>query len=55
MRLYDLKADVQLKKGDRAGAKKTLETALAAAKALPVEQRRAESMAAIEKKLTTVQ
>src|SRR5262249_43914806 len=36
MRLYDLKAEVQLKKGDRAGAKKTLEVALAAARALPV-------------------
>ena len=55
MRLYDLKADVQLKKGDRAGAKKTLEAALVAARALPVEQRRVESVAAIEKKLSTVQ
>jgi len=55
MRLYDLKADVQLQKGDRAGAKKTLVGALAAAKALPVEQRRAQNVAAIEKKLATVQ
>lgn len=55
MRLYDLKADVQLQKGDRAGAKKTLVAALAAAKALPVEQRRAQNVAAIEKKLATVQ
>lgn len=55
MRLYDLKADVQLQKGDRAGAKKTLVGALAAAKALPVEQRREQNVAAIEKKLATVQ
>ena len=51
LRLYDLKADLQLKKGDRSGAHKTLEQALAAARALPVAQRRAESVAAIEKKL----
>ncbi|HEX8950376.1 MAG TPA: tetratricopeptide repeat protein [Polyangia bacterium] len=54
LRLYDLKADVQLKKGDRAGAKKTLEQALAIARALPVEQRRDENVAAIDKKLHAV-
>ena len=55
MRLYDLKADIQLKKGDRAGARKTLEKALAQARALPVEQRRDQNVAAIEKKLQSVQ
>jgi predicted negative regulator of RcsB-dependent stress response len=55
MRLYDLKADVQLKKGDRAGARKTLEGALQAARALPVEQRRDQLVAGIEKKLKAVQ
>jgi tetratricopeptide (TPR) repeat protein len=51
LRLYDLKADVQVKKGDRAGARKTLESALQLARALPAEQRRDENVAAIEKKL----
>jgi hypothetical protein len=55
MRLYDLKADLQIKKGDRAGARKTLEKALAQARALPVEQRREQNVAAIEKKLQAVQ
>jgi tetratricopeptide (TPR) repeat protein len=55
MRLYDLKADLQIKKGDRAGARKTLEKALAQARALPVEQRREQNVAAIEKKLQSVQ
>ncbi len=54
LRVYDLKAGVQLDKGDRAGAKATLEKALAIARALPVEQRRAENVAAIEKKLRAV-
>jgi len=40
MRLYDLKSDIQIAKGDRAGARKTLEKALQIARALPVEQRR---------------
>jgi tetratricopeptide (TPR) repeat protein len=55
MRLYDLKADVQLGKGDRAGARKTLEKALQVARALPVEQRREQNVASIEKKLKSVQ
>jgi len=55
LRLYDLKADVQLKKGDRAGAKKTLAEALSIARALPREQRRDENVAAIDKKLRAVQ
>jgi len=54
MRLYDLKADVQLKKGDRTGARKTLEKALQIARALPVEQRRDQNVAAIESKLRAV-
>ena len=55
MRLYDLKAELQIKKGDRAAARKTLEKALAQARALPVEQRRDQNVAAIEKKLQSVQ
>lgn len=55
MRLYELKADVQLQKGDRAGARRTLEKALAMARALPLEQQREENVAAIEKKLQLVQ
>ena len=51
LRLYDLKAELELAKHDRAGAKKTLEQGLAIARALPVEQRRAQSVAAFEKKL----
>lgn len=35
LRLYDQKVDYQLKKGDRAGARATLEKAVATAKALP--------------------
>ena len=54
LRLYDLKAEVQLKKGDRAAAKKTLGEALAIARALPPEQRREQNVAAIEKKLRAV-
>ena len=54
LRLYDLKADLQRKKGDRAGARQTLTAALAVARALPAAQRRAESVAAIEKKLKAV-
>jgi tetratricopeptide (TPR) repeat protein len=55
MRLYDTKADIQLKKGDRAGARKTLEKALGEARALPLEQRRQQNVSAIEKKLQSVQ
>jgi thiol-disulfide isomerase/thioredoxin len=54
MELYGLKADVQLKKGDRAGAKKTLEAGLAAAKALPVEQRRDQLVARLQKRLQSI-
>jgi tetratricopeptide (TPR) repeat protein len=51
LRLYDLKAEIELAKHDRAGARKTLQKGLAIARALPVEQRRAQSVAAFEKKL----
>jgi len=54
LRLYDLKADLQIKKGDRAGAHETLDRALAVARALPVSQRRDENVAAIEKKRRAV-
>ena len=54
LRLYDLKAEVQLKKGDRAGAKQTLEKALGIARALPPEQHRDQAVAAIETKLRAV-
>ena len=55
LRLYELKADLQLKKSDRAGARKTLDKALAVARALPVAQRRDQYVGAIEAKLRTVQ
>ncbi|MCU1280702.1 MAG: thiol reductase thioredoxin [bacterium] len=51
MRLYDLRSDILVAKGDRAGARKTLEKALEIARALPVEQRRDQHVTAIEKKL----
>ena len=54
LRFYDLKADVQLKKGDRAGAKKTLQQGLAAARALPPEQQRAQALAALQKRLQAI-
>ncbi|HWE29101.1 MAG TPA: tetratricopeptide repeat protein [Polyangia bacterium] len=55
IRLYQLRADIQLERGDRVGARKTLEKALEVARALPVEQRRDQSVATIEKKLQSVQ
>jgi thioredoxin-like negative regulator of GroEL len=54
MQLFDLKADVQLKKGDRAGAKKTLEAGLVAARALPAEQRRDQLVARLQKRLQSI-
>ncbi len=51
LRLYDLKADLQAARGDRAGARSTLEQALRVARALPKEQRRDQLVAALEKKL----
>ncbi len=54
LRLYATKADIQVKKGDRAGAHKTLDQALRVARALPVEQRRAQNVAAIEEKLQSM-
>lgn len=51
IRLYQTKADIQIDKGDRAGAKQTLAQALAAAEALPVEQRRDALVTAVRKKL----
>ncbi len=55
LRLYDLKADMLVDKGDRAGARKTLDRALAIARALPPAQQRASTIAALEKKLRSVQ
>jgi thioredoxin-like negative regulator of GroEL len=51
LRLYDLKSDLLVDKGDRAGAKKTLERGLAAARALPTEQRKPDTLAHLQKKL----
>ncbi len=51
LRLYQTKAEIQLDKGDRAGAKQTLERGLAVARALPVEQRRDALVAAFTKRL----
>lgn len=51
LRLYDLKADLQRDKGDRAGAKHTLEQGLAWAAGLPIEQRRPQQVAQLQKKL----
>ncbi|MCU1279612.1 MAG: thiol reductase thioredoxin [bacterium] len=53
MRLYQLKTDIQIAKGDREGARKTLQKALQVARALPAEQRRDEFVASIEKKLAS--
>lgn len=54
LRLYDLKAELQRDKGDRAGAKKTLEQALSAAAALPAEQRRPQMVAQLQHKLDSL-
>ncbi|MDB4967002.1 MAG: thiol reductase thioredoxin [Myxococcales bacterium] len=54
VRLYDLKVDLQLKKNDSAGAKKTLQQALVVAKALPAEQRPEQSVAAMQKRLQSM-
>lgn len=51
IRLEELKADIQLKQGNRAGARKTLQKALRQASALPPEQRRAQNVAQLEKEL----
>jgi hypothetical protein len=51
LRLYDLKADVLAKKGDRAAAQKTLQRGLELARALPPEQRRDQLVAMFEKRL----
>ena len=51
LRLYELKSELQLKKGDRAGAKKTVASALAAARALPPGPARDRAVAALEKQL----
>jgi thiol-disulfide isomerase/thioredoxin len=51
LRLYDLKADLQRDKGDRAGAKRTLEQALTTAAGLPTEQRRPQQVAQLQQKL----
>ncbi len=54
LRLFDLKADLQRDKGDLGGAKKTLAQALAAAAALPVEQRRPQLVAQLQRKLDSL-
>jgi tetratricopeptide (TPR) repeat protein len=51
LRLYDTKADIQVKKGDQAGAKKTFEQALTVARALPPEQRRDQLVSGLQKRL----
>jgi tetratricopeptide (TPR) repeat protein len=53
-RLYDLKAGLLLDKGDRAGAKKTLEEAVAYAKRLPAAQTRASVVADFQKRLESM-
>jgi thiol-disulfide isomerase/thioredoxin len=54
LRLYDLKADLQRDKGDRAGAKKTLQQALTTAAGLPVEQRRPQLVVQLQRKLDSL-
>ena len=51
LRLLDLLADLQEEKGDRAGARRTLEQALRTARALSPEQRRDQLVAMFEQKL----
>jgi len=51
LRLLDVKADLQLKKGDRAGARATVEQALQIARALPAAQKGAVETARWQKRL----
>lgn len=50
--IYRTRADIYAAKGDKAGARKTLEDAIAYAKSLPEPQRSERTIAALQKKLT---
>ena len=53
LRIYDVLADVQTKKGDAAGAKATVQDALAFAETLPESRRPKKMLEEMRKKLTT--
>ena len=52
LRIYDVLADVQTKKGDAAAARATLEEALRFAESLPASRRPERMLEAMRKKLT---
>ena len=54
LRLYQNRADIFVGKGDPAGARKTLEEAIAFAEALPPGQRSEGAIASLKKKLATI-
>lgn len=53
--VLQVRADIYAEKGDRAGARRTLEEAIAAAEALPTGQRSERQIAALKKKLEGMQ
>jgi predicted negative regulator of RcsB-dependent stress response len=54
LRIYDTRADIYAKMGDKAAAKRTLEDAVRFAQTLPESQRPARFVAALEKKAASI-